>query len=83
MPQEMTEFAMAIVRLPFGGVAWNGNCCPADLIGEAVDFPLRKAVGQLIDFRDHVHGLLPHDEILEMLSHIVRPPRAGSLGTGY
>jgi len=63
---------MAVVRLPFGDITWNRNCCAPDLIRQAIDFPLRKTVGHLVDFCDHIHGLLPNDEIFEMLSHIVR-----------
>jgi hypothetical protein len=29
--------------------------------------------------RDHIHGLLPHDKVFEMLSHIV----SGGAFTGY
>src|SRR5450755_596018 len=67
MPQEMTKFAVAAVPLPLGGIARNGNRCAADLVGETVNLTLRETVGQLVSFRDQIHGLLPRDQILEML----------------
>src|SRR5450755_715999 len=65
----MTEFAMAIMCLSFCDIARNRNRCTSYLISKAVDLLLRKAVGKFIDFRNHIHGFLPHHEIFEMLSH--------------
>src|SRR3981081_1632886 len=61
------------MRLSLGDIAWNRNGRAADLVGKTVDLVLGKTVGQFVDLRNHVHGLLPNHEIFEMLSHIVRP----------
>lgn len=69
MSQEMTEFSMAVVRLSLGDVTRNRDRCAADLIGKAIYLPFRKGIGQLVDFCDQIHCLLPNHEIFEMLRH--------------
>src|ERR1700690_3660102 len=69
MAQEMTEFAMVVVRLPFRDIARDGNGRTADLVGETVNLTLRETVGQFVSFRDQIHRFLPRDQILKMLRH--------------